>query len=449
MSKIIAFMDNLGGDSLEPTLLTNRTMGWFTTFAMWLAANMVVTTIFTGMFFVPDLPFTQALFVIFIGSALGVIPLALVGTMGAKTGLATMTLTRGAFGIKGSVLPSAVNIFILIGWSWVQALMAGMSMNYAVSQLTGYSNLALFVILCESIVVIITLLGHKGIETFEKVVATLMLILSGAVFYRLFTVFELETLLTLETFPLSGVTAIIAFDMVFATAISWTPIAADYNRNCKSVKISFFGTFLGYVAATMIAMGTGAVVSGLSLVVGMEQTFDPTVLLAEFGFGLPAAFVIFASVMTTNIMCVYSSTMSFMNIFPKSSFWRPALIIGIISIVGALYSGILDRFVDWILLIGALFTPIFGVMLADYLVINKRNYDVKELLKDNDSSGRYWYKGGYNVPAWIVYLVTAGLAYYWTNVNPISVGATVPVLLLSFVGYIVISKVWTALGYDK
>ena len=172
---------SLGTDGILPIPQNERTMGYFTTFSMWLGANLVVTTIMTGMYFVPDLPFLKALFIIFLGTSLGLIPLILVATMGAKTGLTTMTLTRGAFGTKGSILPSIVNIVILTGWSWVQALMAGMSMDYAVSHLTGYSNVALFTILCETIVVAITLYGHKGIEIFEKIVATAMLVLSGAV----------------------------------------------------------------------------------------------------------------------------------------------------------------------------------------------------------------------------------------------------------------------------
>ena len=431
---------SLGTDGILPIPQNERTMGYFTTFSMWLGANLVVTTIMTGMYFVPDLPFLKALFIIFLGTSLGLIPLILVATMGAKTGLTTMTLTRGAFGTKGSILPSIVNIVILTGWSWVQALMAGMSMDYAVSHLTGYSNVALFTILCETIVVAITLYGHKGIEIFEKIVATAMLVLSGAVFFKLFTAFEIKALLTLEPVAISGITAVIAFDMVFATAISWTPIAADYNRNCKSTKISLVGTYSGYLVATMIAMGTGAVVSGLSLMTNVGQTFDPTVLLAEFGFGLPAAFVIFASVMTTNIMCVYSSTMSYLNIHTKSTFWKPALILGIISIIGALYSGILDKFVDWILLIGALFTPVFGIMIADYLVLKKGKYEVDDLLA-NDMGNCYWYYKGYNIPAWITYIITAFLAYYWTGISQLSFGATVPVLLLSFFGYIVLSKI--------
>lgn len=436
----MSFLDKLGKDSIQESQSSERTMGYFTTFFMWLAANLVVTTIYTGMFFVPDLPIQKALFIIFFGSVIGAIPLTLVGTMGAKTGLATMTLTRSVFGTKGSILPSVVNMVLLIGWSWVQALMAGMSMDYAISGLTGYSNVALFTIICEVIVVGITLLGHRGIEVFEKIVAAAMLALSGFVFYKLLGEYDLNKLINMEVSPLSGTTQAIAIDMVIATAISWTPIAADYNRNCMSEKVSIWGTMTGYVLATLIAMGTGAVVSGLSIMTNLEQTFDPTVLLSQFGFGMFAAFVIFFSVMTTNIMCVYSATMSYLNIRPKTSFWKPALVIGVISILGAIYSGILDNFTDWILTIGGLFTPIFAILLADYYFIKKRKLNPEALSSEEPSE--YWYTGGYNPIAWGVYLLSAVIAYYWIKISPLAWGATVPIFLVAFFGYLIAHKIF-------
>lgn len=48
------------------------------------------------------------------------------------------------------------------------------------------------------------------------------------------------------------------------------------------------------------------------------------------GFGLPAAIVVFLSVMTTNVMCVYSASLSYLNISPKTPFWKPALSIGVL-----------------------------------------------------------------------------------------------------------------------
>jgi len=428
-------ISKFGRDDIRGTSREHRTMTFGKATAMWLGANVVVTTILTGMLLVPDLPYLQAMGIVLFGSLLGAIGLALVGVMGTRTGLPTMVLSRGAFGIRGSNLPAAVNMVILIGWSWVQALLAGMSMDYAVERTFGYSNLPLFTILCEVIVVLIVLRGHVGIERMEALVATAMVILSAVVFYKLFSEFQIGNLLTMSTESISGVTAAVAFDFVVATAFSWYVLAADFNRNATSQLGGMGGTVIGYVVATVIAMGLGATVSGFSILAGREQTFDPTVLLAGFGFGLPAALVIFLSVMTTNVMAVYGAVMSYMNIRPQDGFWKPALVIGIITVVGALYEGILNQFQNFLLTIGALFVPVFAIMLADYFVAQRGRYSVEEVLKDR--GGAYWYTGGYSIAAYVTYAVGAGAAFYWTKVSPLSFGATVPTFVLTFVLYLV------------
>src|SRR3712207_9095029 len=83
------------------------TMGVGRTFMVWLAANMVVTTMLTGTLFVPGIPYVTALLVIVGGTLVGVTVLVLVGTIGTRTGLPTMILTRGAFGRRGGHLPAA------------------------------------------------------------------------------------------------------------------------------------------------------------------------------------------------------------------------------------------------------------------------------------------------------------------------------------------------------
>ena len=420
----MAFLDRLlGQDTLDDH--QHKSLGAFGTVSLWLGANVVVTTILTGMLLVPDLPFTTAMGSVLIGSLIGAIPLLLVGLMGQRTGLPSMALTRRAYGPLGSRLISLVNMGVLIAWSWIQALLAGMSLDYAIQATTGYSNLPLMTILCESVVVLIVLRGHLGIERVERWAAMAMVALAAVVLYQLNLHYDVTALLDMPVESRNGITLGIAFDIVIATAFSWISSSADYNRNCKSGTIAVWGTYLGYVLAAMIAMGLGAAVSGLSVLNGMEQTYDPTRLLTGFGFGLPAALVIFFSVMTTNVMAVYSATLSCMNVSPGMSFWKPALVIGIVTVFGALIPGILDQFQNFLLLIGALFIPAFSVMIADYYLVGREGYG-PELLKARHQLGRP------TAPVAIgAYLIGAGLAAYWSLVAPLAFGASLPVFLIT------------------
>jgi nucleobase:cation symporter-1, NCS1 family len=423
-------MNQFGKDSIKPVTENDRTMGLFGTFALWLAANVVITSVLTGMMFIPDISITSAILAILIGSAIGAIPLALTGLIGTKTGLSTMVMARGAFGQKGAVLPAIVNTIVLIGWSWIQAYMAGLSINYAIEYATGYSNINLFVILTQVLVVGITIYGHRGVESIEKYVSVGMLILSTVVFYSLFTRFDAGSLVTMQLSENPGITAIIAFDIVVATAFSWMSSVCDFNRYATSGKSGVIGTYFGYIVASVIAMGMGAFVSGFSILNGMPQTYDPTVLLAQYGFGFVAAIVVFFSVVSTNVMALYSATMSFMNIMPKFGFWKPGLILGVITTIGAmLKETLMTNFFDFILLIATMFIPVFAIILVDYFILKKGSYDAEEI--SSGVKNTYYYQGGYNLSAYAAYVLGAVFAYYFTYTKPLSMGSTILTFFVS------------------
>ncbi|WP_367107058.1 cytosine permease [uncultured Psychrobacter sp.] len=413
-----------GQDGLSPDS-AGHSLNSLGTFALWFGANIVVTTILTGMLLVPDLRFTTAITTVLIGSLIGAIPLLLVGLMGQHTGMPSMALTRRAYGPVGSQMISLVNMGVLIAWSCIQALLAGMSLNYAIEATTGYSNLPLMTIMCESIVVLIVLRGHLGIEKVERWAALAMAGLTVIVLYQLNQHYEVSALFDMPVEARNGITLGIAFDIVIATAFSWISSAADYNRNCKTPRIAIWATYFGYIMAALVAMGLGATISGLSILNGMEQTYDPTRLLAGFGFGIPAALVIFFSVMTTNVMAVYSATLSCMNVAPGMSFWKPALAIGVVTIFGALIPGILDQFQNFLLLVGALFIPAFSVMIVDYYLVGRDGYRA-ELLHARRQLGRPTAKVAIGA-----YLIGASLAAYWAIIAPPPFGASLPVFVIT------------------
>ncbi len=319
--------------------------------------------------------------------------------------------------------------------------MAGLSLNYAVHYATGYSNINLFVILTELLVVIITIFGHRGVERIEKYISIAMLILSFLVFYKIFTTYDISTLVEMKLSEHPSISTILAFDIVVATAFSWMSTVCDFNRNCRSETSGFWGTYFGYLVASIVAMGLGAVVSGFSIASNMERTYDPTILLAAYGFGLIASIVVFFSVLSTNVMALYSATMSFMNVFPRAGFWKPTLIMGVICTLGALLKEVLmSHFFNFIMLIATLFIPVFAIVLVDYFLIKKGVYDAEDILYD--TKGQYRYQKGVNIAAYVTYIVGAVFAYYFTYIHPLAVGSTMLTFLLSGAVYWGLMK-WT------
>ena len=406
-------------------------------FMIWLAANLVVTTMLTGTLFVPGIDYVTAVIVIIAGTIIGTIVLTLIGNIGTRTGLATMAITRGAFGPKGSYLPVAANVVILMGWSWVQAMLAGISVNFVVAQTTGFSNPILFSVLCQALVVGLAILGHEGIEKAEPWFALLILLVMAYVFVIAFNGHSPSEYTAIQADHGLEFTPALALDIVISTAISWTVLSGDLNRLAKSQKSGIIGSGLGYIASTVLAMVLGLTAFSYILLDGSDAApFDPTALAAEFGWAL--AIVIFLSVMATNTMVVYGMVNSVVGAQSRTKlkFLPVALVLGIVSILGSTWLALLDQYTDFLTMIGAFFVPVFAILIVDYYIIKRRTY-TRDILSDD--GGVYSYSRGVNWAAVAVWIVGAIVSYLLTYAFPSPMGATIPSFVASFLLYLGLS----------
>lgn len=404
---------------------------------IWLAANFVVTTLLTGTLFIPGIRFSTAVLLIIAGSIAGAVVLTLIGNIGTRTGLPTMAITRGAFGTRGSLLPVAANIIILMGWSWVQAMLAGVTVNYLVESWTGFSNPALFAVLCQTIVVCLAIFGHEGIAKIEPWLGIVILAIIGYVFFLAFNAFRPAEFNAIEVDASLGYTSFSVLDIVIATAISWTVLSADINRLARSSKAGVIGSGVGYIASTVLAMVLGATAIGYVILSGgTAAEFDPVVIVEAFG--TPLALVIFMSVMATNTMVVYGMVTSAVNAQRrfKLRFLPTALVLGGISIIGATWLALLNQFTDFLVTIGAFFIPIFAIMIVDYYIIQRRSYS-QDIMRE--TGGAYWFTRGANWAAIGVWVVGSVSSYVLTYIWPSPIGATIPAFVLSFVLYLALS----------
>ncbi len=113
-------------------------------------------------------------------------------------------------------------------------------------------------------------------------------------------------------------------------------------------------------------------------------------------------FILFATASTNLITNFIPSQYSLINFLPsKLSSTSAGLIIGIISFfVGAIWVPILSQIgiLSIVDTLGAFFGPIFGVMVADYYLIKKKEIINKDIFSSaNDSA--YYYSGGWHIRA--------------------------------------------------
>lgn len=405
---------------------------------IWLAANLVVTTLLTGTLFVPGVEYGVVVLLIVVGTILGATVLVTVGNIGTRTGLPTMALTRAPFGTRGSLVPVAANVIILMGWSWVQAMLAGIALDFLVASVTGFSSPVLFAVICQTLVVLLAIFGHTGIARVEPWLAVLILAILAYIFVVAFSTFAPGQFALIPADPALGYTPILVLDVVIATAISWTVLAADFNRFARSSRAGMIGSGIGYTLSTVIAMVVGATALGYVVLSGGEPIpFDPVTVVSPFG--APLAIVIFLSVMATNTMVVYGMVTTVVNAVPggrRLRFLPTALVVGVISIIGSTFFGLLNQFTTFLVTIGALFAPIFAIMIVDYYIVKRGAYTA-DILRPR--GGRYWYLAGVNWPAIVVWAIGAIAAYGFTYLWPTPIGATIPAFVLTFVLYTLVA----------
>jgi NCS1 family nucleobase:cation symporter-1 len=233
---------------------------------------------------------------------------------------------------------------------------------------------------------------------------------------------------------------LVAVDLVVALPISWFPLVADYSRLSRDRASAFWGTGLGYFVPHVWFYALGAM-----LALGGGVAFDPNApvapliaAIAGLTVGWVALLVLLVDEVDEGFANIYSTAVSLQNISPGLSQRAASLAIGALVLVLAELVPLV-QYESFLLLIGSLFVPLFGVLAADYFLLRRGRYAAASLF---ERRGEYWYAGGVHwmgVACWLV-----GVATYLAigGIPPLGVaglipwlGATLPSLVLSFALY--------------
>ncbi len=372
---------------IEPVPKEERNLGGWDFFLLWAGAAISLAEIWAGSLIVP-LGLGLGLWAILLGHLIGNTPFALGGLIGSRWGIPTMVSVRPSFGIRGSYFASALNVIQLIGWTAVMLIVCGQAAD-AISKFYGFSNLSLWIILSGVITTLWALVGHRIWKWLERISVFALLVLCIAMTYVVFQQYGwgmLSQISRKRDFPF-----MVGMDLIIAMPISWLPLVSDYSRFAKDSKSSFWGTWISYfiVSSWMYLIGLMASLA--------TQSSDPSGvvmgLMLKFGWAIPALIIVLFSTFTTTFLDIYSTAISGLNIFPKLGERAGILIGGILGIIVAILFPTLLDYEHFLLFIGAMFCPLFGIVLADYFFLKKSVFDLEDLYR---KEGRYWFWKGIN-----------------------------------------------------
>jgi NCS1 nucleoside transporter family len=194
---------------------------------LWWSANSVVATVALGtLSFFFGLGFWGSVAVIVIFNVLGVLPVAFLSTLGPKTGLAQMPLSRFAFGMQGAKLPAAFNAIACIGWSAVNAVIgAGLIVAWSAGKIPEWVAL----LFLATITTAVSVFGYFIVHRYERYAWIPMAILFGYVFFAAAPHFHLNVSASVSGLALFASVATFG-GAVFGYAVGWSSYAADYTR---------------------------------------------------------------------------------------------------------------------------------------------------------------------------------------------------------------------------
>ncbi|MBU7031625.1 MAG: putative hydroxymethylpyrimidine transporter CytX [Theionarchaea archaeon] len=354
-------MGSSGGDIVERVPVKERTFSGPDYFLLWGGAAVSLAEILAGGILAP-LGFITGFLIIIGGHIIGNTPLALGGIIGSEEGIPTMMSTRPAFGIKGSYLAALLNIIQLVGWTAIMLIICGEAANSILKELAGISHVKVLILISGIITTAWAVVGHKTWRWLQRVSVTALLLLCLVMIYAVFK----DGIPTMQIE--NGMPKAIALDLVIAMPISWLPLVSDYSRYASNTKSCFTGTWVGYflISCLMYTVGLGA-----AIYIGVAE---PVPMMLALGLGIPALLIVFLSTFTTTFLDVYSTAISALNIWTSLDERKGVIIGGILGTALALIFP-MEQYENFLLLIGSMFCPLFGVVLTDYFVIKKSYAD--------------------------------------------------------------------------
>jgi putative hydroxymethylpyrimidine transporter CytX len=386
---------------IEPIPHEERNLKGLDFFLLWTGAAISLAEIWAGSLIVP-LGLILGFWAILLGHVIGNTPFALGGLIGSRWGIPTMVSVRPAFGIRGSYLAAGLNVIQLVGWTAVMLIVCGGAAD-AISKSYGFSNPTLWVVLSGAMTTLWAVAGQRLWKWLQRVSVVALLVLCLTMTYLVFEQFGWSKLAQLP--KKNGLPFMVGMDLVIAMPISWLPLISDYSRFATSPRSSFWWTWIGYfiVSSWMYLLGLMA-----SLATGSPDPSGVVMnLMVKFGWAIPALIIVLFSTFTTTFLDIYSTAVSGLSIFPGLGERNGVLLGGILGTLLAVIFPTLLAYEHFLLFIGAMFCPLFGIVLVDYFLLRKRVIDPDELYKKD---GKYWYKGGINPLAFVAWAV--GFAVY-------------------------------------
>ncbi len=450
----------LYNDDLAPVPPSGRKWGLGSIAALWISmAACIPTYMLASGLIGSGMNWSQAVFTIFLGNVIVVVPMILNAHAGTRYGIPFPVFCRASFGTTGANIPALLRALVACGWFGIQTWIGGDAIYKILGvffpsitsgtplPVLGISpaHFACFLFFWAINMWVI----WRGIDTIRVLLnlkAPLLIALGLALLYWAYrnaggfgpilsqpSAFDVGQ-------PKAGQFWSVFFPSLTGMIGFWATLSLnipDFSRYAKSQRDQILGQALGLPATMALYSFIGVAVTSATTIIYGKTLWDPIDVITRFKNPLVLVGALFAlclATLATNIAAnVVSPANDFAQLAPKKiSFRLGGLITGLIGILIMPWKLIADPsgyIFTWLIGYSALLGPIGGIMIADYFVYRKKQLNVPALYS---TAGEYRYSAGTSWVAVIALLAGAlpSLPGFLVNVKLVD-AARVPVFLLS------------------
>ncbi len=408
---------------MAPAGDADRTWNLWSFASLWVAMVVCVPTyMLSGGLVAAGMNWWQAVVTVFLGNAIVLIPMMLIGHMGAKYGVPFPVLLRSAFGTKGAKIPAIMRGLVACGWFGINTWVGGSAIYVILNALTndmfkGPDLPVLGIDMAQTISFLVFWAMHlyfikKGTESIrwlETLAAPFLLAMGLSLLaWAYIKAGGFGAMLSSPSQFIEGGAKEGQFWPTFFISLTamvgfWATMALnipDFTRFAKSQKDQMIGQALGLpIPMALFAFISVAVTSATVQIYG-EAIWNPVDLAGRMG-GIGVIFALAALViatLTTNLAAnVVAPAYGFSNLAPsKISYKMGGYItagIGIAIFPWKLVEDAGAYIFTWLVGYSALLGPIAGLLIADYFLLRGTKLKLDDLFSHD---GIYGANNGWN-----------------------------------------------------
>jgi NCS1 family nucleobase:cation symporter-1 len=420
---------------LAPTGADRRTWGTYNYAALWVTMSICIPTyMLASAMIAGGMNWRQALFTIFLGNVIVLVPMLLNAHAGAKYGIPFPIFARASFGVLGANLPALLRALVACGWFGIQTWIGGKAIHAMLGALIpSWNQFAGGVWVCFAafwlLNLVVILRGVETIKVLQGVSAPFLLAIglallawagrrAGGFGPMLAAPAKFQTFGEFFRFFIPSLTSVVGF---------WATVALnipDFTRYARGQRQQMVGQALGLPATMTLYSFIGIAVTSATTVIFGQALWDPVDVMSRFTHPLAvivATLGLLIATLNVNVSAnVVSPANDFSNLAPRYvSFKLGGVItclIGLLMMPWRLIENYGSYIFGWLVGYSGFLGPIAGVLISDYFVVRRRVLAVERLYRRNSE---YEYSRGVNWRAVAALLAGAGVAFVGLLYQPL------------------------------